>query len=480
MKLIKKIHFFVAVALTFAAIVGLDCENVEASVMKQQNGQIQWYTTAPKATSAGKRFSTVGWSFFVSNGISANSCYISLSEMTYNDEGDKVFYSISTEDIQRRTGVDLSIGNIFMYANARVNFHYTNSQGQWSEFYGEANNQSEANVISMEHFGHEFEGSNYFYQAVAWRYFYLTVNCGEGVTSTYGTGWYSKYTNATYGASSYATGYHNAKEETVYIDGNKTVIVTAEKIKYTISYDANGGEDAPEDQEKTYGEDITLSSQIPEREDYDFIAWNTKPDGNGEWFNPKSICNINDNITLYAQWKPTLKWQSTISKVNGDTFLGIGANYKNGEYLKHMYSSLESDFDNIFKVKKVSSANGISYLTNGDMKAYVYVNVDSGCVNHINFDFCKELNDKGILDFEKNITYSNSLGSSKYWFEWEIPPSIITQKIYTVNVTVTTDAFNGKITKSSQLLKFNVLDLDTSILKNRIRYQSGMKLNNIL
>lgn len=475
MKLLKKFSIVCTCMLIFISIAWFGGERAEASVMSQQNGQIQWYTTAPRATSAGKRFSTVGWSFFVSNDINANSCYISLNEMNYTDNGDEVYYSISTEDIQRRTGVDLNVGNIFVYANARVNFHYTDSNGNWTIVYGEANNQQEADVISNEYYGHDFEGSNYFYQAVAWNHLYLTVDCGEGVTSTYGSGWYGRDTTATYGASSYAPGYHNAQEESILMDGNKTVVVNAQKIRYTIKYDANGGEDAPEDQEKIYGEDLTLSSEIPTREDYDFIAWNTKKDGSGQWFKPEALCNINDNITLYAQWKPSLRWQSTISKLDGDTFLGIGASFKTGECLKKMYNSLEKDFGNVFKVKKVTSPDGISYFTKGDMTAYVYVNVDSGCVNHLSFDFSPELNALGIADFEKNIAYEGTYGSSKYCFKFQIPANIPTKKVLSINVVATTKTFNDEVTKSSQLLKFNVLDLDTSVFKDRIRYQGGMK-----
>ena len=41
-------------------------------------------------------------------------------------------------------------------------------------------------------------------------------------------------------------------------------------MKHTITYDANGGENAPEQQIKSYGQDLTLSTQLPIRESFDF------------------------------------------------------------------------------------------------------------------------------------------------------------------------------------------------------------------
>lgn len=474
MKVSKKLIFLIFVANLLLDISIMHAQVANASVMSQQSGQIAWYTTAPKAINAGNRFSTVGWSFYVSNGYSVGSCYISLNEMQYNDAGTQVFYSISIKDIQQRTGVDLSIGNIFVYANARVNFHYTNSSGQWTIVYGEANNKVEADALSNQCMGHDFEGSNYFYQAVAWNHFYLTVKCGTGVSKTYGSGWYEKYSNASYGALEYSEGYCNAKEEKIYMDGNKTVYVNAEKKKYTIDFDANGGKNPPDSLIKTYGDDINIPTKVPIKEYYDFIAWNTCRDGSGEWYKPGSVFRENSNIILYAKWKPALYWQTTLSKINGETILGIGANYKDSASLQNMYSNMQKAFDNAFAIKKVSSLTGLSYISGGDMTGFIYVNIDSGNVNKIKYDFCDELNEAGLNDVERLITPTGALGAGSDFLCITIPETIPNDKIYTITITATTTAdINGPIIRH-QVLRFSKKEVDLSQIRDRIRYQGGM------
>ena len=72
--------------------------------------------------------------------------------------------------------------------------------------------------------------------------------------------------------------------------------------EYTVSYDANGGEGAPEPQTKRYGEDLTLSDVIPTREGYIFLGWATEP--YSDWnYSAGSVCSENRDLVLYAVWQ---------------------------------------------------------------------------------------------------------------------------------------------------------------------------------
>ena len=73
-------------------------------------------------------------------------------------------------------------------------------------------------------------------------------------------------------------------------------------VENTVTYDANGGYNAPEDQTFNIGESVTLSTQEPLRAGYTFINWNTKQDGTGNVFYPGDIYSDNASVTLYAQW----------------------------------------------------------------------------------------------------------------------------------------------------------------------------------
>ncbi len=71
---------------------------------------------------------------------------------------------------------------------------------------------------------------------------------------------------------------------------------------YTITYDANGGTDAPAAQEKTADVDLTLTEAVPTRAGYTFNGWNTAADGTGTAYAKGATYSANESITLYAQW----------------------------------------------------------------------------------------------------------------------------------------------------------------------------------
>ena len=73
-------------------------------------------------------------------------------------------------------------------------------------------------------------------------------------------------------------------------------------IKYTISYNANGGSGAPSSQEKAYGKDLTLSSNVPTRSQFKFLGWSTDKNATVGTYNPGSVYTLNKSITLYAIW----------------------------------------------------------------------------------------------------------------------------------------------------------------------------------
>ena len=70
---------------------------------------------------------------------------------------------------------------------------------------------------------------------------------------------------------------------------------------FTVSYDANGGEGAPEAQTKTQGIGLTLSNETPSRAGYTFLGWSTSPDGIVE-YEPGETYNTDESVTLYAVW----------------------------------------------------------------------------------------------------------------------------------------------------------------------------------
>lgn len=72
---------------------------------------------------------------------------------------------------------------------------------------------------------------------------------------------------------------------------------------YTITYNANGGQNAPSKQTKKYNENISLSTSVPTYSNHDFTGWNTDRNGRGANYYSGGYYTINSDLYLYAQWQ---------------------------------------------------------------------------------------------------------------------------------------------------------------------------------
>lgn len=82
-----------------------------------------------------------------------------------------------------------------------------------------------------------------------------------------------------------------------------TLYAIWQKHTYTVTYNANGGSGAPGNQTKTYGDNLTLSSVIPTRKDYNFLGWNTYQSATEPLYSAGGTYSDNSAVTLYAVWE---------------------------------------------------------------------------------------------------------------------------------------------------------------------------------
>lgn len=71
---------------------------------------------------------------------------------------------------------------------------------------------------------------------------------------------------------------------------------------YKITYDANGGNDAPPVQSKPHNEAIKLQTRVPVRFGYNFLGWGITETAAAVSYKPGADYDGNENITLYAVW----------------------------------------------------------------------------------------------------------------------------------------------------------------------------------
>ena len=101
-----------------------------------------------------------------------------------------------------------------------------------------------------------------------------------------------------------------------------------EAVRYVVSYDANGGNAAPEAQVKGYGGKLVLSADVPTREGFVFLGWATSPDSRIPEYQPGDIYAMDADLTLYAIWlMPDFILPAGLVRVEDEAFVGGAFRY---------------------------------------------------------------------------------------------------------------------------------------------------------
>ena len=77
-------------------------------------------------------------------------------------------------------------------------------------------------------------------------------------------------------------------------------------LKYSVTYDANGGSGAMTDPDSPYDKDTqatVMSNAFTAPEGERFASWNTKADGSGTTYQPGDRFAVTKSVRLYAQWE---------------------------------------------------------------------------------------------------------------------------------------------------------------------------------
>lgn len=155
---------------------------------------------------------------------------------------------------------------------------------------------------------------------------------------------------------------------TMYV--NTTVEIPA-LASYTVSYNANGGSNAPSSQTKWHGKTLTLSSDVPTRAGYTFGGWalsKADADAGNYYYGPGTSCGRNENLTLYAIWKANTY---TVSyNANGGTG-APGSQTKTHGVTLTLSSTIPTRTNYTFKGWATSASGGVAYYAGGSYTANV-------------------------------------------------------------------------------------------------------------
>ena len=98
----------------------------------------------------------------------------------------------------------------------------------------------------------------------------------------------------------------------------------------TITYNANGGSNAPSSTTATCNTTVTLSTKVPTRSGYIFLGWSTNRNATVASYKAGASYKLTGDVTLYAVWE---KEQSTEDFIAGDINMDGNVNKDDAVYL---------------------------------------------------------------------------------------------------------------------------------------------------
>lgn len=161
-----------------------------------------------------------------------------------------------------------------------------------------------------------------------------------------------------------------------------------EPYKYTVKYNANGGTGSIEDQVFYYGDVISIYDNPFNKDGFDFVGWNSAPDGSGITYDPyQELEYLNENgdstITLYAQWREHIEFfinnydvdeaSNTIDKVAYNTSLD--------DYLENFVYGNNYRIEVDLKGKDYISTGSTTKIYKDNNLIRTYTNVVRGDIN---------------------------------------------------------------------------------------------------
>ena len=96
-------------------------------------------------------------------------------------------------------------------------------------------------------------------------------------------------------------------------NGDVTLYAVWQISNYTVTYNANGGSGAPDDQTKIHGTALKLSDTVPTRHGYIFVGWATNSNATSATYVPGGYYTDNTNATLYAVWRTAAILSSNVT-----------------------------------------------------------------------------------------------------------------------------------------------------------------------
>ena len=148
------------------------------------------------------------------------------------------------------------------------------------------------------------------------------------------------------------------------------VICEYDSIKnYTLTYDANGGTNAPEKKTDEQDAILKVSEDTPIRRGYRFLGWSTDKDAEKAEYQANDEIKLTKDITLYAVWEKMDATGTCGEKVSWELDQqGVLTIYGEGAMKNYTYKSEMPWYKYLSKIQKVVIEKGVTTI--GDYAFY--------------------------------------------------------------------------------------------------------------
>lgn len=220
--------------------------------------------------------------------------------------------------------------------------------------------------------------------------------------------------------------YLDINKDTIYY-GRTIRAIKPETMTFTISFDANGGEGTMNNIQAKYSDVQNLSSNVFTREDYDFFAWNTEPDGSGTFYSEGCDIIVTSDLKLYAQWN------IVSGEVNGHKYVDLGLPSGTKWASLNIGSEKLLDSGNYFawaevEPKEEYSINTYKWYENGKYTKYCTI-----------YDF-------GKVDNKEIIEISDDAANVNWGGAWRMPTTKERAELYNDEYCTWTKIYQNGIT----------------------------------
>lgn len=147
------------------------------------------------------------------------------------------------------------------------------------------------------------------------------------------------------------------------------VICEFENVKeVTLTYNANGGTQAPAKVSAADGSSVVLSTSIPVRSGYNFLGWALTADASSAAYQAGAKFILNGDVTLYAVWEKAIGGSCGISLTWSLDKSGILTITGSGAMTNYAYKSAMPWYSYINQIQRVEIADDVTSI--GDYAFY--------------------------------------------------------------------------------------------------------------